>query len=849
MSRRYLFGPASADFAAQNLFDARQRGECLTFHIDGSADITIRPGENWSDLEQRLPADWRPDYVVLRLADATMPAVMWSAPVPLIGLVADYNLHWHRYRHLLPRCDLVLTDAGGASALRKIGLDNVQVARLFGTERAWLESAPEAPRDIDVLFVGNFLVTVQPARAQWLGRLAALADRWHVVISTEGHGEQYCRLLRRSRIVFNDCVGDECNNRAFEAAGAGALLFQEAGNTDVEVRLGDRREYVAFTSENLEALLDYYLEHEDKRRKIAAAAREKLIPGETFATQWEKQLAQLGAAWPNLAQQAALRSREPLSWQRRVWQALPGCPGDDPHLAEDLQTILQGEPNNADMHNAMGVVLASQALRSGKEVPLNEIIGCFQQAAAADASHFMAGLNLAEALLGAGHHQQAIAACRLVLDGLRGAVSLRELVCNAVRYPPNFDHFRVEWERAGWLNAGRPPAEGHAKLALLRWRLHTLLASLTGELSHYYDAVVERPDLPPTRAALGCALGRAGQLNAAVRHLEEALLANPFDGPAATALRQAYTALGDSPRLRRLARDRRRLAKAAPTAVPVEDWFRDSQPVGDELASLIILCCNQFAYTRECLESVLQYTRQPYELIVVDNASTDETPAYLEELKGRSGPARVVVIRNDSNLGFAKGCNQGLEQARGQYLVLLNNDTVVTAGWLDGLVAWSVHKWPKVGLVGPMTSWAPPPQQIPTDYRTPAELQAFAVRRRQEFAGQATKVQRLIGFCMLFRRDVWERLGKLDEDFGIGFFEDDDLSVRAREAGFHLVMALDVFIHHYGNRTFQGLGIDARAQLEANFEKFRAKWGDERCAGYRLFEDGVKGKLLGRAPE
>ena len=75
-----------------------------------------------------------------------------------------------------------------------------------------------------------------------------------------------------------------------------------------------------------------------------------------------------------------------------------------------------------------------------------------------------------------------------------------------------------------------------------------------------------------------------------------------------------------------------RLAKAAPGLIREEDWFMQAPPVGDELASIIILCCNQVDYTRLCLDSVLRHTHTPYELILVDNGSTDETPDYLEEV-------------------------------------------------------------------------------------------------------------------------------------------------------------------------------------------------------------------------
>src|SRR5581483_8040473 len=207
---------------------------------------------------------------------------------------------------------------------------------------------------------------------------------------------------------------------------------------------------------------------------------------------------------------------------------------------------------------------------------------------------------------------------------------------------------------------------------------------------------------------------------------------DPSDAPAARALHQALGAVGDVAGQRRLARDRRQLARQMPGVVAQEPWCAAAPPAGDALASVMILCCNQLPYTRQCLQSVLAHTRAPYELILVDNGSSDGTAAYLAEVEARSGPARVAVIRNETNRGFAAGCNQGLAAARGDYLVLLNNDTVVTAGWLDGLVGWSLTDWPHVGMVGPVTSFAAPPQQVPVEYRTPRELQAFAARRRSE---------------------------------------------------------------------------------------------------------------------
>jgi glycosyltransferase involved in cell wall biosynthesis/predicted Zn-dependent protease len=846
MARHFLFGPVTADFADQTLVEARQRGDCLSFGYDAGADLPIKPQDTWQSIQERLPGNWRPEFAVLWLAYSNVPPGLWEAPVPVVGLAADHNLLWHYYRHVLPLCDLVLTDTRGAASWRHAGLEHVQAGNLFGAEKAFLEEMPGSERDIDVLFVGSLCRAVQRQRLTWLGRLAGLGDRWRVHIQNHVLSEEYRKLLRRARVVFNQSIRGECNRRVFEAISGGALLFQEAGNIEVEALLRDGHEYVAYTADNLETLLEYYLEHEEERRAIAAAAQAKLLPSHSFARLFDDQLAHIERAWPELVERASRRERQrkPLSTHARIWQAVSSVAVGELQTKRDFEKELVQDPRNGDLHNGLGVLRAVEAIGASREMPLAEIIDCFRQAVTVDPGHALAGLNLAEALVAAGQTQPAIAECRRVLELLRCGHTLRADVLDSAHFPPLFDLFRVEWERAAWQNAGQPAAEARAKLTLLRWRLHTLAASLTEDLAHYYETAVQRPDLPITRAALGCALARAGKPADAVPHLEEAVHGNPFDVPAARALCQAYVSLGLAQEKRRLAHDRRLLAKAAPNVVPVEAWFTDDRPAADELASIIILCCNQLKYTRECLESVLRYTHNNYELLLIDNGSTDETPAYLDEVRRRPGPSRVVVIRNQKNLGFAAGCNQGLAQSLGRYLVLLNNDTVVTAGWLDGLVAWSVHNWPKVGLVGPMTSWASPPQQIPVDYGTPEELQAFAAKRRQTFAGRGVHVERLIGFCMLFRREVWEQLGGLDENFGVGFFEDDDLCVRVREAGFDLLMALDVFVHHYGNRTFIGLGIDARAQLDTNFEKFRAKWGNERCAGYRMPRDqGVRETL------
>ncbi len=108
--------------------------------------------------------------------------------------------------------------------------------------------------------------------------------------------------------------------------------------------------------------------------------------------------------------------------------------------------------------------------------------------------------------------------------------------------------------------------------------------------------------------------------------------------------------------------------------------------VRSELASVIVPCWNQLEFTRQCIAALTRCTRSPWELIVVNNGSSDGTGDYLAGVQDASA-VPVTVIANSTNLGFPAAINQGLKYARGEYLMLLNNDAVVTEGWLEQLVA------------------------------------------------------------------------------------------------------------------------------------------------------------------
>lgn len=246
--------------------------------------------------------------------------------------------------------------------------------------------------------------------------------------------------------------------------------------------------------------------------------------------------------------------------------------------------------------------------------------------------------------------------------------------------------------------------------------------------------------------------------------------------------------------------------------------------VNDGLTSIVIVTHNQLQHSHACIESIRHLTDEPYELIFVDNGSTDGTPDYLESF------ANATVIRNDDNRGFPAAVNQGLEVATGDNILLLNNDTIVTTGWLRRMLD-ALHSDPAIGLVGPVSNNVSGAQQIAVDYDDLAALDGFAWDETSQHAGERIPTDRLVGFCLLFERALLNAVGRLDERFGIGNFEDDDFCRRASHAGYKAVIARDAFVHHEGGATFRATGVDFSALMTENRRKFDEKWnGSESTA-------------------
>jgi GT2 family glycosyltransferase len=247
-------------------------------------------------------------------------------------------------------------------------------------------------------------------------------------------------------------------------------------------------------------------------------------------------------------------------------------------------------------------------------------------------------------------------------------------------------------------------------------------------------------------------------------------------------------------------------------------------PTDHGLTSIVILTHNQLDFTRLCVESIRRCTDEPYELVFVDNGSTDGTVTYLQGLAG------ATVLTNAENRGFPAAANQGIGAAKGTQVVLLNNDTVVTTGWLARLLR-ALHSDARIGLVGPTSNCVSGEQQVALRYEDVAGVDGFAWDWGKANGGIVVDTDRLVGFCLLIRRAVIDKIGLLDERFGLGCFEDDDYCLRALKAGFRLVIARDAFVHHFGGRTFAGSGIDFAGLMAKNSRLFQEKWQGADGAG------------------
>ncbi|MEO7323764.1 MAG: glycosyltransferase [Dokdonella sp.] len=267
------------------------------------------------------------------------------------------------------------------------------------------------------------------------------------------------------------------------------------------------------------------------------------------------------------------------------------------------------------------------------------------------------------------------------------------------------------------------------------------------------------------------------------------------------------------------------LRKRAIYAEPGDDFAAFAVPGSDTpRVSIVIPVYNKIAYTTACLRSIVEHAgATSFEVIVVDDGSSDRTAQRLADVSG------IRNVRNAQNLGFIGSCNAGAAIARGEFVLFLNNDTVVTHGWLDALVA-CIEQAPQAGLVGAKlvypdgrlqeaggiifsdgSGWNYGRFEDPDDTR-------FGFRREVDYCS---------GAAILLRREVFAQLGAFDTRYTPAYYEDTDLAFGVRAAGFKVyVEPASVVVHFEGITSGTDTASGTKRYQVINHEKFADKWKD-----------------------
>lgn len=253
------------------------------------------------------------------------------------------------------------------------------------------------------------------------------------------------------------------------------------------------------------------------------------------------------------------------------------------------------------------------------------------------------------------------------------------------------------------------------------------------------------------------------------------------------------------------------------------------------LISVVILMWNQGSMTLNCLKSVIQRSDYPnLEIILVDNASEEHETELIQKFIDSLRNQKIKYIRNESNVGFARGNNVGIENSSGEYIVILNNDTEVAPGWLWRLLKHFIRN-PNLGLVGPSTNNCGNEARVALR-NSEEEWLAEVVPRFNFRTNLLVPVRTLAFFCVLISRKAINSVGLISEDYGLGYFEDDDYCRRAELQGFKIGIARDVFVYHKMSGTFNMLSKSKRETLfHRNRLVYESKWG--RWVPHKYAED------------
>jgi GT2 family glycosyltransferase len=271
------------------------------------------------------------------------------------------------------------------------------------------------------------------------------------------------------------------------------------------------------------------------------------------------------------------------------------------------------------------------------------------------------------------------------------------------------------------------------------------------------------------------------------------------------------------------------------------------------LLSLVLLGYQKFEQTSSpCLESLRPWFDDPeIEVLALDNASPDGSGERMR--RWCAAYPSVSFMQSEYNRGFAGGMNWGAQQARGQWLLLVNSDTEFAPQALDALKPVLRQVSSKVAMIGPVTNAAGNGQRLWRPEADKEEWLRIGATLHACPSGHLMPAYRCDFFCIAIRADVWRQLGGLDLAFGLGYYEDFDFSLRLRKAGWEQAITEDVFVYHQGSASFMA-SKEARALMKHNKKLLQAKHKDAqfdhtRLGNLQVMQEYQRLKLAGKWTE
>jgi O-antigen biosynthesis protein len=235
------------------------------------------------------------------------------------------------------------------------------------------------------------------------------------------------------------------------------------------------------------------------------------------------------------------------------------------------------------------------------------------------------------------------------------------------------------------------------------------------------------------------------------------------------------------------------------------------------LCDIVVLTWNNLDITKTFIDSLLASSNIPCRLIIIDNASSDGTREYLASLKD-IGNFKFSIVLNNENRGFVAGMNQGLKLSEAEYICLANNDLIFSKGWLEEIIVVFKSN-ERIGIVNPNSNnlGLKPPKGM--------ALEDFTHSLHSN-SGDFAEMPFCIGFCMVIKKDLIDKVGLLSEEYAPAFFEDSDYSLRAQREGYLIGVAKSSYVLHKEHASFDFVDKRIKEDMFAKSrEVFINKWG------------------------